>query len=164
MFYRFISVFFISLLICILPTEIKASGYNLQEYKSPLLVFVSSSMPKTSLIQLGKDVAKLDGILVFRGLINNSFTNTTKFMQEIGYNKVNTIIDPKLFSLFAIKQIPTFIVLSSNTNLCPDYKCDATPIYDFIQGNITLNYALTKIAEDGDFAKENAQTLVMRLK
>ncbi len=118
----------------------------------PLMIFVSSSIPQSSLKDLMIQAKKSGGVLVFRGMIG-SLKSTAKFLGDISKNNVQAIIDPRLFDLFNVQVVPTIIVLKTATQNCQSdgngdnngNSCKITPIHDRISGNITLDYALETI-------------------
>lgn len=128
------------------PDEVKKA--SITHY--PLMIFVSSSIPRSSLKDLMIQAKQSGGILVFRGIIG-SLKNTQDFLAEISKENVSAIIDPRLFDIFQVKLVPTFVVLSSATQDCMEKDCQFTPRHDRITGNITLKYALEQIeAGKGD--------------
>ncbi len=90
-----------------------------------LLVFVSFSMPKSSLKTLAKQVNKADGKLVFRGLVNGSFKQMAEKLKELGEE---VWIDPTLFEKYKITAVPTFIHMGRR-----------------LTGNVSLDYALKQM-------------------
>lgn len=120
-----------------IPRSIKACRANqsLPCSKKPVLeptqeatvyIFVSFSMPKETIKTLAHEAEKQKGILVIRGLVDNSFVKTAKVMQEIG---VGVVLDPTLFKEYDIKVVPTFMQKHKNA-------------YQRIAGNVSLSYAL----------------------
>lgn len=125
----------------------------------PLMIFVSSSIPRSSLKDLMIQAKQSGGILVFRGIIG-SLKNTQDFLADISKENVSAIIDPRLFDIFQIKLVPTFVVLSSSTQDCQEQDCQFTPRHDRITGNITLKYALEQIENaKGDAGKTATEYL-----
>ncbi len=119
----------------------------------PLMIFVSSSIPKSSLKDLMIQAKKSGGVLVFRGMIG-SLRQTADFLGAISKDNVQAIIDPRLFDLFNVEVVPTIVVLKSTNQNCQSNdngnSCKITPIHDRISGNITLDYALETIANGQD--------------
>jgi len=119
----------------------------------PLMIFVSSSMPKDALKDLMIQTKQSGGILVFRGLVG-SLRNTQEYLANISKDNVSAIIDPRLFDIFQVKLVPTFVVLSDVVQDCRENDCQFTPVHDRITGNITLKYALEQIEKiNGDATK-----------
>lgn len=121
-----------------------------------LLVFVSSSMPLTTLKQLGQEVHRQGGKLVFRGLINNSFKEMAAFLQQLGHE---ALIDPTLFTALNVQTVPTFVLLSH-----APHSLDKLPSYDRLQGNVSLTYALEKFGSKGQTDENAAQQQLIKIK
>lgn len=140
------------------PDEVKKA--TITHY--PLMIFVSSSIPKNSLKDLMIQAKQAGGILVFRGIIG-SLKNTQEFLVDISKENVSAIIDPRLFDIFQIKVVPTFVVLSAATHDCLEKDCQFTPAHDRISGNITLKYALEQIADGKGNSSTAANDLLRRI-
>ncbi len=103
-----------------------------------LYIFVSLSMPQNSLLSLLQEARAFNGVLVFRGLKENSYRKTAQFLQPIIKQAgVGVIIDPELFKKYDIKVTPTITLAAQNS-------------FDKIAGNISLQYGLEQIAKNGD--------------
>ena len=63
----------VSVLLMILLFMSSAYG-NVQLY-----VFGSESLPKKTIIEVNRDLKKIDGVMVFRGLKNNSFKDVWEY-------------------------------------------------------------------------------------
>jgi type-F conjugative transfer system pilin assembly protein TrbC len=120
-----------------------------------LMIFVSSSMPLTTLKQFAVSSNKANGILVLRGLVGNSFKQTVAFVKTLNDAGTKAIIDPIAFNLFDVQKVPEIVVIIDN-NDCKLGKCDHTPLFDKISGDITLEYALEEISKRGEFTKKEA--------
>lgn len=96
-----------------------------------LYVFVSWSMPLSSLKKLAQEACTQKAILVFRGLKEDSFIKTASHFKELGEG---SIIDPLLFREHNINSVPTFVKSSKN--------CSVT-----LKGNVTLSFAKQKLEE-----------------
>lgn len=94
------------------------------------LVFVSSSMPKTSLQQLAIEAKAKRARLIIRGMVNNSMKDTALLVKEINHP---LDIDPKLFKKYRVAQVPTFVI--------PHEDQDNNE-WHVIRGNISLGFAL----------------------
>lgn len=140
------------------PDEVKKA--SITHY--PLMIFVSSSIPKSSLKDLMIQAKQAGGILVFRGIIG-SLRNTQEFLADISKENVSAIIDPRLFDIFQIKLVPTFVVLSNSNYDCQEQDCQFTPKHDRITGNITLKYALEQIEHAKVDASKTATEYLSRI-
>jgi type-F conjugative transfer system pilin assembly protein TrbC len=94
------------------------------------LVFVSSSMPKTSLQQLALEAKAKGARLIIRGMVNNSMKDTVLLVKEINHP---LDIDPKLFKKYRVTQVPTFVI---------PHEDQGNNEWHVIRGNISLGFAL----------------------
>lgn len=131
------------------PSQVKKS----QIIYHPVMIFVSSSIPKETFKELMIQAKNSEAILVFRGMIGN-LVQTSNFLAQISKENVTAIIDPRLFTIFKVETVPTFVVVADISKDCLTYDCKTTPLHDRITGNITLNYALEQIInQQGDSIK-----------
>lgn len=96
-----------------------------------LLAFVSFSMPDETLLSLAKEIEQFGGVLVLRGLPENSFKELAKrllLLKEKGLT-ASFQINPKLFYEYEITNVPAFVLLGKQG-------------FDKVSGNISLEYAL----------------------
>ena len=98
-------------------------------------IFVSSSMPKASLIQLALEAKHYGAQLIIRGMVNNSMKETGQLVKEINYP---LDIDPKLFQKHQITQVPTFLIPATH---------EGKTTWKTLRGNVELGFALEKAAE-----------------
>jgi len=115
----------------------------------PLLVFISFSMPKTTLAQLSVQVRKAGGVLVLRGVVNNSIKETIAAMHDLSKQGVPAIIHPKLFKMYNVRQVPAFVMHDPEYTRVHDEK--QTVIIDKMAGNVTLDYVLRQFQSDGSY-------------
>ncbi len=114
---------------------------------APILVFVSFSMPKESMKLWMEQAQKVGGVVVLRGLINNSFKETAAKMTDLIKEDPavkGLEIDPTLYKKFSITKVPALVVTLQN-NCLPTESC--LPDYDVVYGNTTMAYGLKKIAD-----------------
>jgi len=124
-----------------------------EEVTPTVLVFASFSMPEPTLKQLASDLKKINGALVIRGLINNSFKETALYLQKLGEG---VLLDPTLFEKFNIAAVPTFIILEG------DLKSEQNPVHDRLSGNVSVRFFLEKASQEGDIRA--AALLLQKLK
>ena len=127
------------------------------------VVFASLSMPAASLRQLVADTARAGGVVVFRGFPNNS---GKAFVEQLGRlvgkdDMPSVGIDPRLFRAFGVQAVPTYVSVSSSFDLCTGFRCrTAVPPHDRLEGNVTVEYALTTFAQgDGPGSRVAAVAL-----
>ncbi len=116
-------------------------------------MFASFSLSDEILAQM-LDYAKLyNGIIVLRGIKNNSFKETSEHIQHLTKEgeEAAIIIDPTLFKRYAVERVPSYVLVKQEK--CPA-SMSCNPIHDKIIGNITLKYALEKFSEKGDLSQE----------
>ena len=101
-------------------------------------VFVSSSMPRPSLMQLLEQSKKINAAVVLRGFINDSHKTTTFALQDlINITQYGLIVDPELFTKYEITKVPTFVITNENK-------------YDKVSGNISWQEAINLIKKQGE--------------
>lgn len=127
----------------------------------PFLVFVSLSMPPTSLKPLLEDVHRAGGVAVLRGFKDGSLKETASALLDItgeGEPLAGAAVDPRLFRSFGVKAVPTFIIPSGALGECFEPDCTApAPPHDRIAGNVTVSYALRQLADHGEAAPDKAK-------
>lgn len=129
-----------------------------------LLIFVSLSMPKQSLNQLSSQAKKAGGVLVLRGLVNNSWKETAAALMAVNKQGIALSIDPRLFKIFNVQAVPSFVVLPNDEHPCPTGKCSYSPVADIISGDISLEYALEAISSEGNAANAVAVQMLQKLR
>ncbi len=110
------------------------------------IVFVSLSMPKSSLLRLAADAQKINGALVMRGTVNGSLKQTVEAVRQLSQQGVEIQIDPKAFQHYQVKVVPSIVVdLGGRGSSCETAKACAGQV-SVIEGDVTLRYALSRIA------------------
>lgn len=125
-------------------------------------MFVSLGLSDNTLKQILEYAKLYNGVIVLRGIEDNSFVKTSDHIQKIAKEDSQTaiIIDPTLFKKYQVSQVPTYVLAKSSK--CPvGMNCGLN--YDRITGNITPRFALEKFSEKGDLSNE-AQILLERNK
>ena len=132
------------------------------------IAFASTSMPPESLKAMLVDVPKAGGVVVFRGFPeNNMKLFAAKLMKAASSRDAlgNAGIDPRLFRAFGIKTVPTYIVISSDFELCDGFDCTAeVPPHDRLTGNVSAQYALETFAEGSGPGAPIAKLLLREVK
>jgi type-F conjugative transfer system pilin assembly protein TrbC len=127
---------------------------------SPLFyAFISFSLPDTSLKELAyqlKRMGKTNGVMVLRGLDQDSFKQTAKHIQSLNKEGVKAIIHPKLFNFFNVTQVPTYVFSCKKRDREREGK---KRVYDKLIGNVTAQYALERFKEEGECYEEAAEIL-----
>ncbi|HAS6231020.1 TPA: type-F conjugative transfer system pilin assembly protein TrbC [Vibrio vulnificus] len=120
---------------------------------STLMVFVSSSMPESMLIEMAMQTQKAGGHMMLNGFIGGKLSSTISFMMNV-FQETGVIIDidPNMFELFKVTSVPQIIVTSEPLKPCsPDQaECEyVLPTHDRMRGNVTLYYALEQFSWNG---------------
>jgi len=99
-----------------------------------VLVFMSFSVPSTVWISLSKELQKVGGCFVIRGLPNNSFKELSQRLIEFAKLGMESPVqlDPIQFTKYHIETVPSFVINHGHN-------------FHKISGNITLEYAMTKL-------------------
>lgn len=131
---------------------IRTAGSNgaVQGRAPQLIVFASLSMPRQSLKALIRDTARAGGAVVFNGFPGNSmkaFQQGILKVVEQNQDYANIGIDPRLFRAFKVTAVPTYVVVTSDFDLCDGFICQTqVPPFDRMSGNVPLEHALTVFA------------------
>lgn len=134
---------------------------------APLFIaFVSLSMPEETLKILIADVRDAGGMVVLRGLPQNNGRMLAGLLRKVVDEKsaASVSIDPRLFRAFRVNAAPTFVAAGSDFTPCDDLDCvSPVPPHDRIAGNITVRYALERMAEARGPGAPVAQTALANL-
>ena len=136
---------------------------NPNESAKGVMVFVSLSMPDTSLRQLLMQSADLQVPLIVRGVLPTGFTGTVKHMNKLISNKNKPInsgfaINPQWFTQFGITQVPAFVAIKPGK--CQAKQPCSSEDFDVIYGNVSLYDALNLLAQHGNVPDIAANTLL----
>ena len=123
-----------------------------------LYIFVSFSLGEKALLNLAQDAKQFGATLVLRGFKDGSYLKTAqalqKIIQETGQG---FMIDPELFSLFAVTAVPTYVLSRPFQLNAPEVT--QTPLHDRLQGHVSVSYVLGVFAKEGSL-KEEANALL----
>ena len=127
--------------------------------KHSVIVFVSMSMPRQSLITTLHDANKIKASVVMRGLVHNSFKETFQEIAGLVIEAGNGGIElnPQAFKRFHIETVPAVVVISPDHPCLTHEVCDRERDYDVMAGNITLVAALKEIRDRGVAAPQEAR-------
>lgn len=127
-----------------------------------ILIFVSFSMPNESIKGWINDAEKIHAPVLIRGLVNNSFKETTKKMIVLSEDNHGGVqLDPQLFKALDIKQVPA-VVVTKNIQCVTTKTCGGT--YDVVSGDVHLEYALEKIVRQKDELSPIAEAALKTLR
>ena len=130
-------------------------------------VAVSLSMPPEALRVLGRDAEKAGVRLVLRGPTEGSFKATALKVRAVFDQRsaAGVAIDPKVFRAFGVTAAPTFVAATGEALPCGTLDCTPkAPGFDKVAGNISLEAALTALAEAGGPGAPAAAAALKRLR
>ena len=124
-----------------------------------IIVFTSLSLPPESWRQWSGEAARAGAAMVLRGVAEDGFRATVnRIGARWAQGGAGVAIDPRLFRLFGITQIPAVVVVPGGVPACASRDCadDTAPPHDRIAGNAGLDAALEAIEREGDAGRETA--------
>jgi len=157
---RLILVWSLAILMSLLSMQIGRA--DTLKSSGNIMIFISFSMPEKNIKEWLQQAELIHAPVIIRGLVNNSFKDTIKKMSQFtNDNHGGVQLDPTLFQRYQITKVPAVVI--KNTSEClPNQTCEEN--YDVIYGNITLSYALKKVAAQNDFLSPMAQDALNEMK
>lgn len=139
-------------------------GVDEDRYQTRVLVFVSSSLPDTTIQNYLRQTQRIGGAVVFRGLIHNTMQDMRDYLarQIAALNETfgdqakiepSILIDPTLFRRFDIDQAPVTVATESDIKPCITDRTPQgcpTPTFHAVRGDVSLAWALGLIARQSD--------------
>lgn len=125
--------------------------FNPNTTPSGVMVFVSLTMPDSSLRALLKQSEAWQVPLVIQGVLPEGFMATTdKIQRLLKTGEKDTIksgftINPEWFQTFNIREVPTFVAVKPGRCL-PKQPCGERD-YDIVKGNVSIADALAHLAQ-----------------
>jgi conjugal transfer pilus assembly protein TrbC len=130
-----------------------------------ILIFVSFSMPPSSLEAYLRDAKKTHASVVIRGLIDNSFQKTfqriASLVEASGGDGVE--LNPLWFKRFGIEAVPAVVVVPENSACFKKPVCKKEKDFDVMTGDIALSAALKMIRDRGQLTSDVAQGALNQL-
>ena len=131
------------------------------------IAFASTAMPPASLKSMIHDVTRAGGVVVFRGLPQGNARAMLAALSRVlkrGESLEGVGIDPRLFRAFQVDAVPSYVVASSDFELCDGFSCTSqVPPHDRLSGNVTAEFALRTFAEGGGPGAQIAAQHLARL-
>ncbi len=121
--------------------QVTSDKQDVSDLQDKILVFVSFSMPKQSLVALSKEAKNHGAVLVMRGLKDDSFKATQAAFEGLGKDVESGIeINPEAFETYQIKQVPVFVLVKTIQGK------DSREV-SRLSGNVSLTFAAKKLKE-----------------
>lgn len=137
---------------------------QVEKEEGALYVFVSMSMPKASIARVIADAEKSGAILVWRGLVGETFKDTFRVFRDlIGEHVVAMQIDPTKFERFNVVTAPATVLLLEPLQRCGDKCVEPPPRHYRVDGDVSLGYALEAIVRAKPDARPAAEAYLAKL-
>ena len=130
-----------------------------------LMVFVSFSIPRSSLERIVAESERTGAVLVLRGLKGNSLTRMgEEVAQFIGKRQVTAIIHPPAFTQFKVTQVPALVLANASqaTRIGTD-GCASPSSFVKVDGDVSQGYALDLIERQAPAWSEVARRFAAKL-
>ena len=132
------------------------------------IAFASLSMPPAALRDMIGRVNAAGGVVALRGFPAGSAKVLTEALSKVALDQdqLGSVgIDPRLFRAFNVTAVPTYVVASTDFDLCDGFDCQTQiPPHDRLSGNVSADFALETIARGGGPAARIASQYLVRLK
>ena len=121
-----------------------------------LMVLVSFSMPQEALKNLAQQADKAGAVLVLRGMVGDSLDKTAKAIQSVLGDTASDStfqVNPTVFRAYHVQDVPTFVIARKPANTASEGQgsCELGTDYASVRGDVSLDYALRKLADQGSF-------------
>jgi len=129
-----------------------------------LLVFVSFSLPRTTLQALVDQAEQTGATLVLRGVRHRSLHKTMLEVRElIGERRVAWVIDPTAFERFDVAVVPSFVLTAPQLAAasCTQRECMAPEAFAKVAGEVPIARALEEMQARAPALRE-AATLYLK--
>ena len=111
-----------------------------------LMVFVSFSMPRESLMRIVEQSERTGARLIFRGFTGDKLTDMSKRIADLlGKHRVEAVVHPPAFTQFKVNQVPALVISQSDAANQLDNGCAQAERYVKVTGDVSQDYALDYI-------------------
>lgn len=111
-----------------------------------MMIFVSFSMPRESLLRIVEQSEKTGARLIFRGFNGDKMTGMAAHISALlGKHRVEAVIHPPAFSQFKVNQVPAMVLARSDAGDQMDSGCAQPNRYVKVTGDVSQDYALEYI-------------------
>lgn len=129
-----------------LARQFRQSPIQTRPVVPELMIFVSFSMPRESLLRIVEQSEKTGARLVFRGIKGDKMTRMGKEVASLlGNHRVEALIHPPAFTQFKVNQVPALVIAQSDAGDVLDNGCAQTDRYVKVAGDVSQDYALDHI-------------------
>jgi len=114
--------------------------------KPEMMIFVSFSMPRESLLRIVEQSERTGARLIFRGFNGDKMTDMSKRISTLlGNHRVEAVIHPPAFTQFKVNQVPALVLAQSDAGDQLDSGCAQPDRYVKVTGDVSQDYALEYI-------------------
>ena len=111
-----------------------------------MMIFVSFSMPRESLLRIVEQSERTGARLIFRGFNGDKMTDMSKRISALlGNHRVEAAIHPPAFTQFKVNQVPALVLAQSDAGDQLDSGCAQPDRYVKVTGDVSQDYALEYI-------------------
>jgi len=111
-----------------------------------MMIFVSFSMPRESLLRIVEQSERTGARLIFRGFNGDKMTDMSKRISALlGNHRVEAVIHPPAFTQFKVNQVPALVLAQSDAGDKLDSGCAQPDRYVKVTGDVSQDYALEYI-------------------
>ncbi|MEQ1740922.1 MAG: type-F conjugative transfer system pilin assembly protein TrbC [Candidatus Nitrotoga sp.] len=111
-----------------------------------MMIFVSFSMPRESLLRIVEQSERTRARLIFRGFNGDKMTDMSKRISALlGNHRVEAVIHPPAFTQFKVNQVPALVLAQSDAGDKLDSGCAQPDRYVKVTGDVSQDYALEYI-------------------
>jgi len=129
-----------------LAKQFRQSPIQTRPVVPELMIFVSFSMPRESLLRIVEQSEKTGARLVFRGIKGDKMTRMGEEVASLlGNHRVEALIHPPAFTQFKVNQVPALVIAQSDAGDVLDNGCAQTDRYVKVTGDVSQDYALDYI-------------------
>jgi conjugal transfer pilus assembly protein TrbC len=115
-----------------------------------LLVFVSFSMPQASLNRIAAETAKVGGVLVLRGFVEDSLKKTVAASEKMTNLGAQLQIHPDMFTQFNVQRVPTYVITKKTEAISSCDKGTQCVNHVKLEGDAGLRTVLDRMSQSGD--------------
>ena len=111
-----------------------------------MMIFVSFSMPRESLLRIVEQSERTGARLIFRGFNGDKMIDMSKRISALlGNHRVEAVIHPPAFTQFKVNQVPALVLAQSDAGDQLESGCAQPDRYVKVTGDVSQDYALEYI-------------------
>lgn len=129
-----------------LAKQFRRSPIQTKPATPELMIFVSFSMPRESLLRIVEQSERTGARLIFRGFHGDKMTDMAEHISALlGKHRVEAVIHPPAFTQFKVNQVPALVLAQSDAGDQLDSGCAQPDRYVKVTGDVSQDYALEYI-------------------